>query len=505
MFTRAYLKSLAMATSFSRGEDYFLEDCVGKITRDGNLFTAKVRGSYTYKVKLTLQAGGAKLKCSCPYDLEGICKHRVALGLAVLEQFGPQLQPAVGTAANLDTSLEALGKALRDTSADVQLEFLSSLLRQNVELRRQFLQQVAPAPPAAAAPRPPAEVTIESISTEVYEALADLAFDDELLSEYADDYEEYLYDEGDGMLELANDAIAEVLEPYAEAVAADVRGGRLTAALQRWLGVYEGIVAATDPQADDYDLFSYEGYSGHVLTNWANMLASKGVDALLETRPFAPAETDAALALLLGRYQRPADSGSPAAPLIPEHFHDLLHQLAHDPATAARLRPLLIQAGTLDLGLGQVLLQIAEVLADDALWLRTAEMFAGQNIDLTTKLLDHYRQHDDRANLLRVLRQWQPQYVHQLNPYILSYIAPTEDEALYLKALEYRCRATRSLADYRELQGYWSPAQRQQFVDEHLKQAANPGGNPLFAAELLAAENRSAELLPLLLRQQWTW
>ncbi len=29
--------------------------------------------------------------------------------------------------------------------------------------------------------------------------------------------------------------------------------------------MYEGTASATDPQADDYDLFSYEGYPGHVL------------------------------------------------------------------------------------------------------------------------------------------------------------------------------------------------------------------------------------------------
>ena len=503
MFTRAHLKSLATATSYSRGEDYFQEGNVGKIIRDGNRFTAKVYGSYTYKVKLTLEAGGVRLKCNCPYDFEGICKHRVALGLAVLEKFGPMLLRAAGPAAGLDTSPEALAKALRNTSADMQLAFLAGLLHEREDLRQEFLQQVAPVPVVTAAPRSPAETTIESISTEVYEALSDLAFDDELLSEHADHYEDYLYDEGDGMTELADDVIAEVLEPHAEAVAADVRAGRLTAALRQWLGVYEGVIAATEPQADDYDLFSYEGYPAHVLTCWNTLLAGKGVDGLLETKSFAPAEIEAALALLVERYQRPAAPGAPAALLIPEHLHDLLQQLAHDPATAARLRLLLAPADTL--GQGQVLLRVAQVLADDELWLQTAEQFAGQDVTLTIQLLDHYRQHDDRANLLRVLRQGQPQYPHQLNPYILSHLAPAEDEALYLKALEQRCRNTRSLVDYRELQGYWSPARRQQFVDEHLAQSAGMGGSPLFAAGLLAAENRSAELLPLLLRQQWHW
>ena len=84
MFTREYLQSLATATVFSRGKDYFRSKSVGRITRAGDQFTAKVHGSYPYKVQLTLRPGGAKLKCNCPYDFDGICKHAVALGLAVL-------------------------------------------------------------------------------------------------------------------------------------------------------------------------------------------------------------------------------------------------------------------------------------------------------------------------------------------------------------------------------------------------------------------------------------
>ena len=46
MLMRKYLKSLATATSFSRGEDYFRSGSVGRITREGNKFTAKVHGTH---------------------------------------------------------------------------------------------------------------------------------------------------------------------------------------------------------------------------------------------------------------------------------------------------------------------------------------------------------------------------------------------------------------------------------------------------------------------------
>lgn len=515
MFTRNYLKSVATPTSFSRGESYFRSGSVGKITREGDEFKAKVHGMHPYKVKLTLRGKEATFKCTCPYDFEGICKHLVALSLAIFDRFGPELAAGKATAKALDTSPAALEAALRDTAAEVQLAFLAGLLRQDDTLRRQFLAQVAPGPvPAPVAA--PAAATVESISTQVCEALTDLEFDDELLSEHAEFYEDYLQDEGDGMLELADAALDEVLVPHAEAVAEALRGGRLAEALRRWVGVFEGSAAATAPQADDYDLFSYEGYPGHVQARWLHLLAEHGADELLETSTFAAAETAAALALLVARYQEPAIMPKilagqrvtlirPAPPLsLPPHFYGLLHHLAHDPATAARLRPLLAEVRPAGVELARVLLRVAEVLADD-LWLRTSKTFAAQDATLTVALLDRYRERGDRASLLRVLNQQRGQFPHPLNAYVLSHVAPAEDEALYLAALEQRCRHTQSLADYHELQGYWSAPRRQAFVNEQVTLSERPGANLLFAAELLAAEHRAAELLPHLLRRNWAW
>jgi hypothetical protein len=459
MFTREYLQALAMATVFGRGKDYFRSGSVRQITREGDKFTARVHGSYSYKVQLTLKADGAKLKCNCQYEFEGICKHAVALGLAVLQEFGPHL---------------------------------------------------AAAGPPTASP-PPAATAIDSISTEVYAALSALAFDEELLDEYGADYR---YDEDDELLAAANEAIAEVLVPHAEAVAEALHAGHLAQALRHWVGVCEGCAAATEPAADDYDLFDYECYPTHVRACWQALLAEQGLPQLLATKHFAAAETEAALALLAERYREPGRSakGQPAAApaqhpalSIPPYLYELLHALAHDSVTAAQLRLLLAEVPAPDLGLAGVLLRVAEVLADDALWLRTSELFAVQDARLTVQLLDRYRAAGDRASLRRLLgQQWAP-FPQVLGPYILAHLTLADDKALYLAALEQRCRHTRRLADYRILQDHWSPEQRRTFTDEHVAQGARAGHDPLFGAELLVAESRAAELLPYLRRLNWTW
>lgn len=517
MFTREYLQSLATAASFSRGKDYFRSQSVGRIAREGDKFTAKVHGSYPYKVQLLLRPGGAKLKCSCPYDFEGICKHAVALGLAVLAEFGPRL--AAGPAAPT-FSPAALEAALRAAPASVQLAFLADALRRDKALAQQFLAHARPVVAASAPPPPPAAFTIDSISTEVYEALSDLAFDRELLDEYDPDFADYRHEE-EALHEAADEAIATVLRPHAEAVGEALHAGRLAEALRRWVGVYEGSAAATEPAADDYELFGYDDYPAHVQGQWLELLAEQQLPQLLETQSFAAAEVAAALALLAGRYDqgrlraqpggkkpgRAAAAAPDALPLLapPAHFHDLLHALAHDAGAAAQLRPLLAAGPAPEAGLARVLLRVATVLADEPLWLRTSEAFAAHDAALAVQLLDRYRARGDHASVRRVLGQLREKFPRPLNAYILQHLTPADDEALYLAALAQRCRHTHSLPDYRILQAHWSPAQRRAFVDEQVTLGARTGNNPLFGAELLVAENRPAGLLPYLRRLSWAW
>ena len=86
MLTKMLLLQLANSTSYNRGEDYFYNHHVRHVTRSENTFTGQVEGSERYDVSLTLTESGADFTCTCPYDFDGICKHSVAFGLAVIDQ-----------------------------------------------------------------------------------------------------------------------------------------------------------------------------------------------------------------------------------------------------------------------------------------------------------------------------------------------------------------------------------------------------------------------------------
>ena len=82
--TRKDIQELANSSSFTKGVDYYKGGEVKNLIRNDNHFEGKVRGSRNYHVTLDIEDNELDFDCNCPYDYDGICKHCVALGLAIL-------------------------------------------------------------------------------------------------------------------------------------------------------------------------------------------------------------------------------------------------------------------------------------------------------------------------------------------------------------------------------------------------------------------------------------
>ena len=145
MFTEKELQTLVPRKIFERGEAYYEDNTVGRIKRTGDIFKAKVEGTETYRVELTIRAGKPpKIYCDCPYDYGDVCKHGIALGLAVLDWFGhgeaSEPTPAPTPLTGKDRRAHLLAAAWYRTSDRQRLDFLRQLLLQKPKLLRRFLK-----------------------------------------------------------------------------------------------------------------------------------------------------------------------------------------------------------------------------------------------------------------------------------------------------------------------------------------------------------------------------
>lgn len=507
MLSRTLLQQLANAGSYSRGEDYFHNNCVRRIKRTGNTFTGKVEGSELYEVSLTVEGLQPDFDCDCAYNYEGICKHCVAFGLAVIDQFGPVIE-SVETTPVAETPTVDLDQVWQQTTTDQKLTFLRQLLDKQPDLRAQLAQfaglkesipRLVFFTPETTNPADTAD-TIDTISTGVFESLSDLRFDDDGLEMDPDDYESEESPD-------PNPLIESVLTDYAEQVSKALREGRLTDAMVVCLGVYEGTQSAVEPEDDEYGVI--DDYPTQTWTVWTELLS----DAYrqLANHVLHPDQIGQALNELADRvrfFDEMVDNPNELYYDV-KAFEPLLLALVTDMPSARAVQVAIAQHDWTKRGTEYVQLRIADVLRDTDLWLQTADQFADHDSTIALQLLQRQQQTGDLPVLVQTLHRLTKRFPNTFDAFILAHLndamlAPESDLNLYLNALENRCRTAGILADYLKLREFWTPARRREFADS-LTPTATFGSisNPLFYAQVLHTEERGTDLLAWLKTLTW--
>lgn len=87
LLNEAALDDLAGERAFERGADYFADGHVVGLKEENGAITARVRGTYYYRVKLWAEDEEIAFECNCPVGRDHVfCKHCVAVGLAWLDR-----------------------------------------------------------------------------------------------------------------------------------------------------------------------------------------------------------------------------------------------------------------------------------------------------------------------------------------------------------------------------------------------------------------------------------
>jgi uncharacterized Zn finger protein len=150
ILNRSAIELLASERSYADGLRYFQTGAVDQVKRNGDVFSAYVQGRELYFVKLRIRNGQVEKQCSCAYEKPTLCKHAVAVALAVAQ--GQYLEAASEThppdgQANPEkaaaTALVVPAVAPNSLSDAIKLEFLAHLLAKHPELQQQLQQFTA--------------------------------------------------------------------------------------------------------------------------------------------------------------------------------------------------------------------------------------------------------------------------------------------------------------------------------------------------------------------------
>ena len=492
MFTRQSLRQLANANSFARGQDLYDEGSLSKLRREGDSFRASVQGSRGYRVVLRLAAAGPEFTCTCPYNFDGICKHSVALGLAVLDAYLP---------TDLLTSAQAAPAAAGQLAAEVKaawagrkkgdkLRFLKQALAKSDDLARQFLGYGGQPVPVSASD----EDLLANLPARLTEALEALEFDEELWENSESYYEN---DEGEGLQEAADELLRDTLAPFVAELLRLARAGQLTTALRYWATACAAIFQIEEPASDDYDTFGH--YGTDVLHQWHADLTAADWPAVLLAAVLPPAELKAALEWL-GHYL----ANPPAQwPEFEASWRPLLLALAADAAAAPLLTESLEKAQLSADTRAHLRLQLARTLPNEAAWAKAAETLLPTDAAVAQQLLSFYATQVDRPRLLKAATTAFTTWPDRFGDFVLSTFTPAQAPDLCRAALRHRALANASREDFARLRPMLAPAAIQGFVQEAVAAARTRAGSVAFAAGLLAAEADTAALRDFVLGLEW--
>ena len=146
-FEIADLKLLATHSSFERGSDYYDQGRVKKVVNHKNIFEGQVKGTSLYDVKLIADGHSLDFTCNCTYQMGGICKHCVAMGLAILDGEYEQIREDHKAMSNMPSvpmlshtyTFEEIFYLTKD---ELKAQFLHQLLAQNETLQHEFIQYI---------------------------------------------------------------------------------------------------------------------------------------------------------------------------------------------------------------------------------------------------------------------------------------------------------------------------------------------------------------------------
>ncbi|MEZ4884044.1 MAG: hypothetical protein R3E32_04820 [Chitinophagales bacterium] len=498
------LQQLSNAKSFEKGEAYFSHKAVKSVFKTGNTFTGKVEGSELYQVTIELKAYDITAYCNCPYMFGGLCKHTIAVGLAIIDGdymevsnsesenivYHQNSSPSARVVSTIGTPVHVDGANFYDqifavAATNVQKAFLRQLFQKNDALRSQFInfaekgQQISTSIAS----------DIEMIRDEVYRELSSLEFGFEVFDYvnqrdyggYVEDWE-LAYDGGIQMIE-------EVFEGYEKNAINHIKRGNLIGGISVLLGLYEGYYNVEKPAIDEYS--SFEDYNEELISIFMQVSVKIANEVKLAIKTTETVEQLIDLVFERVDYYTSGEATLEEEKGIiyePKKIEALLKALIIEETTALYLKQKMDARQWTDKQSAYVRLKIARELADNEGWIEIAESFAGEEIELVAKLLNKYGELGRTKDFYRIAKKAFKIWPYQVDEQLLDKISPEQDRSFYIKVLSNYTSRKANILTFQKLREVWTEGQKEQFIEKNSNQE-------VFYIQMLSLENRHRDIL----------
>lgn len=487
VITKEWLRQTAGNTIFNRGEDIY--DLQGmEVIKNGNVYTAEVWGSDIYKVTIEETGEGMTSSCNCPYDSSDVCKHVVAVGLKIAEgEFTEEQTIAIREEASHNGFYENIFLAASEV---LKNNFLKQLFEKDHQLRSQFINFLDSHQKPKVAENN--DVTnIDKIKSDIRNILSGIDLDVEDFHETIE--YDYYDDSGDQEYEWAKSEVMSVLKPYYAKAKSYFHTGKIVEGTKILLGIYEGCHGLIEPIYNNgyEELFiSYEGELMAWMGDELEEIKTIFDNTILSDEQMMQAQDEVFNRFLLYHSQK----GGPA--LMNYNFKELetfLLGLIYSPKTAAHADKFFKQFQLFSENTIYIELKITELSADIHRWVKAAEKYAGNELDVAKNLIDYYYKNNEQEKLVALAKRvFVEPNEYSLSEFLLEKLDKDWHLELYIKVLAYHTERNDSILHYKELRKLLSTEAKEQFIRK-IK-----GGYFLtFYVKILEVEQRFEEILAI--------
>ncbi|MEM7375002.1 MAG: SWIM zinc finger family protein [Bacteroidota bacterium] len=482
------LRQLATSQSFQRGEDYFESGLVSKLIKKGHEYEGEVEGSRKYRQHINTK-NGFEGSCTCPYDFGGICKHLVAVGLAIEnEEFTEVLQVEEEIDASIEQEL-FFTEVYEQVETGEKLSFLRKLLEKNNQLRGQFAAFVSQHKQHIRT------INLHQIRDQMIDRIGESDFSFDALMERGKYEDEGGYYEEDAIEDGLEEVLEDIFRPFVHKLEACLKAGNLQDALRILLGVYEGMYLFDEAPGDE------DGY----IEDFQEELRSvyiEGLDSFmtyLEAAVVATASLKDLQDLFFARwdhYEKIYDYNDPQSSIRYDLslFTPLLLSLASD---AVSVHYLDLRVTTYGLagtpGTAHLLLGIAKRQGNEAKWTELAETHSETYLDIGQELLESYQASDNSEAFAKLAKRMYRVYGRKIGAYLLDNLDPEEAPLLYKQVLTDQLERTADISLYKK----WRSLASEQEQEAYLQSLRANFTLTSFYIQVLEVEGRLDEILDL--------